>query len=87
MIGLQNVSWKAGDFMLRDISCFVPDGEYAVLMGPTGCGKTTVIEIICGLRLAACGTVVVAGKEQVEVVTNSLVIVLIYFPRTNRQIG
>ena len=42
--------------------------DYAVLMGPTGCGKTTVIEIICGLRKPAGGKVIVAGED----VTRSL---------------
>ncbi len=63
MIGLQSISWRAGEFSLSDVSCMVPDGTYAVLMGPTGCGKTSIIEIICGLRKPARGKVVVGGKD------------------------
>jgi len=63
MIELQNVSWKVDGFVLSDVSCKVKDGHYAVLMGPTGCGKTTVVEIICGLRRPAGGRVLVAGQD------------------------
>jgi ABC-type sugar transport system ATPase subunit len=35
----------------------VPTGRYGVLMGKTGCGKTTLLETICGLRRALSGTV------------------------------
>ena len=68
MIELQNVSWKVDEFSLTGVNCRVSEGDYAVLMGPTGCGKTTVIEIICGLRKPAGGKVIVAGED----VTRSL---------------
>jgi molybdate/tungstate transport system ATP-binding protein len=52
MISLENISWSAplGGFGLQQISLSIADKTYAVLMGPTGCGKTTLLEIICGLR-------------------------------------
>jgi len=50
MIELRKVSIHAGQFSLKDISLLVPRGEYAVLMGRTGLGKTTLLESICGLR-------------------------------------
>ncbi len=61
MIELQNVSWKVDQFALKDVSCVIPDGKYAVLMGATGCGKTTVLEIICGLRRPEEGIKLIAG--------------------------
>ena len=36
----------------------VAAGEYAVLMGKTGCGKTTLLELICGLRRPKAGRIV-----------------------------
>ncbi len=68
MIELQNFSLKVDEFSLTGVTCRVSEGDYAVLMGPTGCGKTTVIEIICGLRKPAGGKVIVAGED----VTRSL---------------
>jgi molybdate/tungstate transport system ATP-binding protein len=63
MIRLDNISWRAGAFRLDNISLSVPSGSYAVLMGRTGCGKTTLLEIICGLRLPAAGRVVLDSRD------------------------
>ncbi|MCH2062752.1 MAG: ABC transporter ATP-binding protein [Roseibacillus sp.] len=63
MIELQKVSWQVDGFSLTGVNCMVPNGDYAVLMGPTGCGKTTVVEIICGLRKPTEGKVLVAGVD------------------------
>src|SRR5947209_11869503 len=35
----------------------VAEGEFVVLLGPTGCGKTTILRIVAGLELATSGTV------------------------------
>ena len=71
MIELQNVSWKVDQFALKDVSCVIPDGKYAVLMGATGCGKTTVLEIICGLRRPEEGAVLVAGVDVTRLLPGS----------------
>jgi molybdate/tungstate transport system ATP-binding protein len=63
MIALEQISIRAGAFALTDVSFTVPSGTYSVLMGPTGCGKTTLIEIICGLRKAAAGRVLVNNRD------------------------
>ncbi|MGI9239823.1 MAG: ABC transporter ATP-binding protein [Verrucomicrobiales bacterium] len=63
MIELRGVSIKAGGFMLRDINLEVGRGEYAVIMGKTGCGKTTIMESICGLRRVTAGKVMLGGVD------------------------
>jgi ABC-type sugar transport system ATPase subunit len=63
MIELRNISWRAGAFSLEGVNCSVPEGSYSVLMGPTGCGKTTVLELICGLRKPTVGRVIVGGRD------------------------
>ncbi len=50
VIAVDNLSIRQGSFMLSNVGFRVPTGEYAVLMGKTGCGKTTLVEAICGLR-------------------------------------
>jgi molybdate/tungstate transport system ATP-binding protein len=57
MITLSNVTIQAGAFALRDISFHVPAGGYAALMGPTGSGKTTILEAMCGLRRVERGVI------------------------------
>lgn len=63
MIELRNVACTLGDFRLKDVSLSILSGEYAVLMGPTGRGKTTLLEVICGLRPVAHGHVLVNGTD------------------------
>lgn len=63
MIALEGIAIHAGAFALNDVTFTVPTGAYGVLMGPTGCGKTTLIEIICGLRKAATGRVLVNDRD------------------------
>lgn len=64
MIELKNVRIRAGTFDLGPLSFLVPRGEYAILMGPTGTGKTTILETICGLRSVVSGSVLL---DQVDV--------------------
>jgi ABC-type sugar transport system ATPase subunit len=63
MIELDRVSLSAGKFSLRDISLSVPTGVYGVLMGKTGTGKTTLLEVICRLRNVEAGTVRLFGQD------------------------
>jgi ABC-type sugar transport system ATPase subunit len=63
MIELDNVSIRSGPFSLRGVELSVPAGTYAVLMGGTGQGKTTILEAICGLRQVTSGRVVLGGVE------------------------
>jgi ABC-type sugar transport system ATPase subunit len=59
MIELRQVTIQSGEFTLKDISFQVPAGTYAVLMGQTGRGKTTLLEAICGLRRVLAGQILV----------------------------
>lgn len=63
MIELQDVTIESGDFSLRDVSLQVDAGEYAVLMGKTGCGKSTILESVCGLRAIQSGTIRIQGVD------------------------
>ncbi|MCC6507622.1 MAG: ABC transporter ATP-binding protein [Pirellulaceae bacterium] len=63
MIQLKGIGCRAGQFSLNDVSLAVESGQYAVLMGQTGQGKTTLLEIICGLRPPSAGQVLVRGVD------------------------
>ena len=63
MIRLDRISWAAGDFAMKDVSFTVPTGKYAVLMGRTGSGKTSIVELICGLRWPDCGRIIIGNRE------------------------
>src|SRR5438128_12455806 len=63
MILLRNLTLRAGAFALTDVTLEVPPGQYAVLMGRTGSGKTTILEAICGLRRPDAGSVHLCGRD------------------------
>lgn len=49
MIQLQNIYKKYPDFSLKNINLEIEKGEYFVLLGPSGAGKTLILELIAGL--------------------------------------
>jgi molybdate/tungstate transport system ATP-binding protein len=63
LIRVENLSLRAGHFALDSISFEVPTGRYGVLMGRTGCGKTTLLESLCGLRRVTAGRIWLSGRE------------------------
>jgi molybdate/tungstate transport system ATP-binding protein len=63
MIELVNVTIRAGHFSLHEISFKVQTGHYGVLMGRTGCGKTTLLETIAGLKPVASGRIILSGCD------------------------
>jgi len=65
MIRLHQICWQApgATFALQDVDLYVPSCTYAVLMGNTGSGKTTLMEILCGLQRPTSGRVEVNGVD------------------------
>ena len=63
MIELRDVTIRAGRFALERVSFRIESGEYAVLMGRTGLGKTTILEAICGLRSIESGAVLIHESD------------------------
>ena len=63
MIRFENISWAAGTFALSGVSFTVPQGSYAVLMGRSGSGKTSLLELLCGLRFPSSGAIWIGDRE------------------------
>ncbi len=63
MIEVDSLTVRAGDFRIEDVSFEIPTGAYGVLMGKTGCGKTTILEAICGLKHVESGKIILMGEE------------------------
>lgn len=66
MIQVHNLGVQAGNFQIGGISFEIPTGGYGVLMGRTGCGKTTILEAICGLKEVTEGTIKLDGVDVTE---------------------
>ena len=63
-IRLDNVSFRYGDggaWILRNVNIEIGAGEHVAIVGPTGCGKTTLAKIILGLLVPTEGTVQVGS--------------------------
>jgi multiple sugar transport system ATP-binding protein len=60
---LKNISKSFGAIKaLRDISFTISNGEFFVLLGPTGAGKTTTLRVIAGLEKPESGHVIFDGE-------------------------
>jgi molybdopterin-binding protein len=49
MIRVEHISKDLGEFFLQDVSLDVDEGEYFMILGPTGSGKTILLETIAGI--------------------------------------
>lgn len=63
MIETRNLTVDVGGFLLEDISLKVEQGEYFIVLGPTGAGKTILLESIAGLYPVKSGEVWLDGRE------------------------
>ena len=63
-VELREVSKRFGEVeAVRDLSLAVRSGEFMVLLGPTGAGKTTTLRLIAGLERPDRGSVAIDGRD------------------------
>jgi multiple sugar transport system ATP-binding protein len=61
---LRNVGKRFGAIeAVRGLSLEVNDGEFLVLLGPSGAGKTTALRLIAGLERPDSGSVMINGRD------------------------
>jgi ABC-type Fe3+/spermidine/putrescine transport system ATPase subunit len=63
MIQISDLSLTAGNFRIDHLNLDLREGVFNILLGPTGSGKTLILESVIGLRPLARGRVVLGGKE------------------------
>ncbi|MFZ0447972.1 MAG: ATP-binding cassette domain-containing protein [Desulfatiglandaceae bacterium] len=63
MLRLEAIGVQLGAFRLKNISLHVEPGAYLVLLGPTGTGKTVLLETIAGLHRPTGGRTWIDGKD------------------------
>jgi molybdate/tungstate transport system ATP-binding protein len=78
LIALEDLSVVVGDFRLNRITIEAGDGEYLVLLGPSGAGKTVLLEVIAGLRAPDTGIVTVNRQDMDDVPPEHRGIGLVY---------
>lgn len=63
MIRTEELVLKVGDFQLGPVGLEVNPGEYFVLLGPPGSGKSLLLESVCGLKRIQSGAVFIDGRN------------------------
>ncbi|MFA5652855.1 MAG: ABC transporter ATP-binding protein [Desulfomonilia bacterium] len=64
MVDIQNLVKKYGKFTAVDRVTFdVPKGEVFALLGPNGCGKTTILRMMMGLLKPTSGSILIDGGD------------------------
>ena len=57
MIRTEKISFHIGSFHLQRLSINIAKGEYFILLGPPGSGKTIFLECLCGLKKISSGRI------------------------------
>lgn len=63
MIRIERLNIRLQEFRLRNINLLVKKNEFFMLMGPTGSGKTVLLEAIAGLIPASTGKIIIQGED------------------------
>ena len=63
MISIKRLSAQLGGFSLKEINLDIAEGEYFVILGPTGAGKTVLIECLAGLHHLTSGQIWIDGRN------------------------
>lgn len=67
MIKIRNVSKDYGEgTVLQDFSLEMASGEMVILLGESGCGKTTLLRILAGFEQAGEGQIWIGGRLMEE---------------------
>ncbi len=63
MLEVRSLYLEAGDFRLGELDLAVGEGEYFVLLGPSGSGKSLFLEAVAGLRAPWRGRISWKGRD------------------------
>jgi len=63
MIRIAGLTVRLPGFSLTDITLGIPENQFFVLLGPTGSGKTVLLEAIAGIEKISSGSVRICGLD------------------------
>lgn len=88
MIEIESLSRKWKNFSLDNLSLKIKSGEYFVILGPTGAGKTLFLELIAGFHSPDSGRILIEGRDVTDLPPEKHDLVFVYqdyslFPHMN----
>jgi molybdate/tungstate transport system ATP-binding protein len=63
MIRIEDLNIDLEEFFLEDINISVDENQFFILMGPTGAGKTVLLEAIAGLVPVKSGRIIIGKRD------------------------
>jgi ABC-type Fe3+/spermidine/putrescine transport system ATPase subunit len=67
MIHTEEITFRVGTFQLDHLTIDIAAGQYFVLLGPPGAGKSIFLECLCGLRQIDSGRILIDGQDVTNV--------------------
>ena len=67
-----------GTYGLRDVNLDIGDGKFAVVVGSSGCGKTTLLKVIAGLRKQTSGELYFDGLSAAKIPARDRKIAMVF---------
>ena len=64
IVMFKNVEFTIGTFSLQNINFSIKDGEYFVILGPSGNGKTQLLKLLAGLNRPKSGEIWIDGTRR-----------------------
>ena len=78
MLKIRNLKVQFEEFRVMIDNLRIDDGDYLIIVGPTGAGKTLLLETIAGFHKPITGKIVVNGKDITNLPANKRNIAMVY---------
>jgi molybdate transport system ATP-binding protein len=78
VLRIESLSISLGEFSVRDLSLEIQSNEYFIILGPTGAGKTILLETIAGIHSPDSGRIWLDNREITSVEPRNRNIGMVY---------
>ena len=82
LLQIENLSGGyGGPDIVKNVSCSADGGEILCLVGPNGCGKTTLFRLILGMLKNTGGQIIIDGKNTKTLEPKEMANLIAYIPQ------
>lgn len=79
ILSLKNINFSyKNNSVIKNFSIDVEEGSFTTLLGSSGCGKTTLLRLICGFLNVDSGTIEIDGKNQNGIEPNKRAVGMVF---------